>query len=89
MIRLGTMINFQRDKTCEDVKKLFENARDFGLSTCQLCCWDHTKFTDENAEAIKGFVKETGWRFRRFGADTKARWRGILSTDITRSGLCP
>ena len=67
MIKLGTMVNFNEDiKDLAALKTAFENVKKYGLPTCQLCCWDMTKFTDENAAGVTAIVKETGVEITAF-----------------------
>lgn len=66
MIKLGTMINFLPSTSLEDLKKMFENVRDFGMQTCQLCCWGTVQFTDENTKTINEIVKETNVEISAF-----------------------
>ncbi len=54
-MKLGTMI-FLDDK----VREKFEKAKEYGLTTCQLCCWDKSLFTDEYVEIVNAAVKATG-----------------------------
>lgn len=62
MIELGTMVHFSQGGDLENLKIAFENVKKYGLTTCQLCCWDMTKFTDENAAGVNEIVKQTGVR---------------------------
>ena len=67
MIKLGTMVNFNEEiKDLAALKTAFENVKKYGLPTCQLCCWDMTKFTDENAAGVNAIVKETGVEITAF-----------------------
>lgn len=54
-MKLGTMVNLT-----ENVAEGFAKLKDFGLSTCQLCCWNLSLFTDEYAEIVKNACKEHG-----------------------------
>ena len=54
MIKLGTMVRFSHEtQGLGELKTAFENVKKYGLPTCQLCCWDMSKFTDENAAGIR------------------------------------
>lgn len=79
MIKLGTMINFTSSTDLAQLRILFENVKKYGLSTCQLCCWDTSKFTDENAEGIRRIVQETSVEISAFwcGYNGTMRWNLI------------
>lgn len=44
----------------ENVGEKFRRVKSFGLTGCQLCCWDMDLFTDEYAQKVKAAVSETG-----------------------------
>ncbi len=53
-MKIGTMV-FLTENVEKDLKKLVE----YDIPTCQLCCWDHSKFTDEYVNIINRVIKET------------------------------
>ena len=70
------MVNFNHDQGLNELKTAFENVKKFGLPTCQLCCWDTSKFTDENAAGINEIIKQTGIEITAFwcGWDVAPTW---------------
>lgn len=90
MIKLGTMVRFSHEtQGLGELKTAFENVKKYGLPTCQLCCWDMSKFTDENAAGIREIVKETGVEISALWCGWEVAPRGISSTDTTPSGWYP
>lgn len=53
----------------QNVAEDFAKAKELGIPTCQLCCWDMSLFTDEIAEKVKGLSKE-------YGVEITAVWCG-------------
>lgn len=46
-MKLGVIVSLGTD-----VDATFKKVADLGVGSCQLCCWDHSKMTDENAAKI-------------------------------------
>lgn len=46
-MKIGTIVHLN-ETTPEQIAKV----RQYGLESCQLVCWDMTKFTDENAASV-------------------------------------
>ena len=60
-MKLGTMVHFSGpDSNLDTLRTAFEKVKQYGLSTCQLNCWDMSKFTDENALGIRRIADDTG-----------------------------
>lgn len=55
--KLGILISFLKNTNIEEE---FTKAIDMQLTCCQLCCWDPTLYTEENAQKIKAAAKKTG-----------------------------
>lgn len=48
-MRIGVLVNFKKETDINaELKKVF----DLEMDCCQLCCWDSTLYTKENAEKI-------------------------------------
>lgn len=65
-MKLGVIVIFKQGV---DIKEEFKKLRHNGFETCQLICWDHTMFTDENAEKVVEASKE-------YGIEITALWAG-------------
>lgn len=76
MMELGTMVHFNSDVSLEQLLTAFENVKKYGLTTCQLNCWDAKVFTDENAKAVKEISRKTGIRISALwcGYDFPVTW---------------
>lgn len=46
-MEIGVLIRLNND-----IEKEFEKVHNFGIRFCQLCCWDESLMTDENAERV-------------------------------------
>ncbi len=70
-MQLGTMIHLN-----EKVFEKFEKVKEYGLSCCQLCCWDKKFFTDGYAQIVNDAVKKTGITISAFwcGWEGEAVW---------------
>lgn len=53
-MKIGVLINFDTN----DFESKFKQVHDFGLSSCQLCCWHQELMTRENAERVKEYCKK-------------------------------
>ena len=53
-MKIGVLINFDTN----DFEGKFKQVHDFGLSSCQLCCWHQELMTRENAERVKEYCKK-------------------------------
>ena len=59
-MKLGILISFSKNTNIEEE---FEKVINMQLECCQLCCWDNTLYTYENAQKIKAAAKMTGiWK---------------------------
>lgn len=54
---IGVLIIFDRVDTIEEK---FKQVRDFGLTSCQLNCWDHSLMTEENAAIVHACCEKYG-----------------------------
>ena len=54
-MKIGVLVNFNSK---EDIEKRFSDLVDFGLDSCQLCSWDPSLWTDENAELINSLIEK-------------------------------
>lgn len=54
------------DGQLEDLKRKIKDSVERGLCHCQLMSWVPALWTDENAEAIKGYLKEYGMTVTAF-----------------------
>ena len=57
MNTIGVLITLSAET---DLEKEFAKVKDLGLGSCQVCIWDTSLFTDENAEAIKACMEKYG-----------------------------
>lgn len=53
-MNIGVLILFDN----AEIEDKFVQVNKMGLTSCQLCCWDMSLFTEENAEKIKGYCKK-------------------------------
>lgn len=51
---IGVMVNLRAEGS------VLKYVHDFGLKSCQLCCWNETLYTDERAAAVKREAAEMG-----------------------------
>ena len=67
-MKIGVLISLRRN---ENIAEGIKRVHDMGFSSCQICCWDTSCYTDENAEIIKNALAEynvevstlwCGWR---------------------------
>ncbi len=65
-MKIGTMVQFHDISLLEGKLK---RLKEFGLSSCQLSCWEPKLFTQENAQYIKALMKE-------YGIEVSAFWCG-------------
>lgn len=63
-MKIGTIVHLN-ETTPEQIAKV----RQYGLESCQLVCWDMTKFTDENAASVVAASRE-------YGIEISALWCG-------------
>ena len=57
MNTIGVLITLSAET---DLEKEFAKVKDLGLGSCQVCIWDTSLFTDENAAAIKACMEKYG-----------------------------
>lgn len=68
-MKIGVLVAFRKDV---DLPAKMREVKELGLQTCQICIWDTSLYTDENAEMIKKTVSETGVEVSTLWAG----WRG-------------
>ena len=66
------------DGQLEDLKRKIKDSVERGLCHCQLMSWVPALWTDENAEAIKGYLKEYGMTVTAFWCG----WEGPQVWDL-------
>ena len=73
---IGVLINYTRGM---DLVAKFREAQEMQLSSCQLCIWDETLYSPENAEAVKAALAETGFKISTLwaGWDLPREWNAI------------
>lgn len=71
LVRLGTMINFNKNTGFEELEKKFALLREYGMDNCQLCSWDPDAWTDECAAKV---VELSG----KYGIEISSFWCGWL-----------
>ena len=54
-MKIGTMVHLD-ENVCEKIK----DVKAYGMQSFQLCCWNHSFFTDEMAREIKRTADEQG-----------------------------
>jgi len=63
-MKIGTIVHLD-----ETTPRQIEKVKQYGLESCQLACWDMTKFTDENAASVVAASRE-------YGIEISALWCG-------------
>ncbi|MBQ7901989.1 MAG: sugar phosphate isomerase/epimerase [Clostridia bacterium] len=61
-MKLGVLVHIGKD----DIEQAISKVHDMGFESCQLCCWDHTLCTDENAEIVNEATKKYGVEISTF-----------------------
>jgi len=56
-MKVGILISLHTEGTIDEK---FKRVKDFGLSSCQLCCWDMSQYTPEIAEEVNNACKKYG-----------------------------
>ena len=74
-MKLGVIVHFNNDIDAE-----LRKVRELGFGSCQLCCWDTTFMTDENAAIIKECCKKYDIEISTFWCG----WNGPGYTDLPR-----
>ena len=64
-MKLGTMVYMDMERLEEEFKAL----KSMGFESCQLCCWQRERFTEENATAVKRLMG-------KYAVDVSAFWCG-------------
>ncbi len=84
-MKLGTMVYMTIDSLDEEFSKL----KDMGFDTCQLCCWQEERFTDENAFIVKALMDKYHVEVSAFwcGWDGPCEWN-LVQGPVT-IGLVP
>lgn len=65
-MKIGAMIHLRKDK---EIDTEFSTAAGLGLNACQLCCWDLSMYTEENAALARAASE-------RYGIEITALWAG-------------
>ncbi len=74
-MKLGTMINFNEPM---DIEEKFMSVKKLGISSCQLCSWNPSLWTDENVAAVKCAVEKSGVEISGFWCG----WSGPMVWDF-------
>lgn len=64
-MKLGVMVHIKKDGVEQAIKDVY----DMGFSSCQICCWDNSLCTDENARIINEATK-------KYGVEISTYWCG-------------
>ncbi len=72
-MKIGTMINLN---SMDEIESKFENLISFGFDNCQLCSWNPSIWTDENAKIISDLLDKYNVTISAFwcGWDCPAVW---------------
>ena len=62
-MELGVLIHLRDGK---EIDESFKKVHDMGFSSCQLCCWDQSKMTDENAQLVNEATEKYGVKISTF-----------------------
>ena len=73
---IGVLINYSKGM---DLVSKFREAQEMELVSCQLCIWDESLYTDEDAERVKAALAETGFRISTLWAG----WDGPCEWNVT------
>ena len=63
-MKIGVLVKMDKD-----IEQEIKKVHDLGMTSCQLCCWDNTYCTDENAEIVKMATA-------KYGVDVSTYWCG-------------
>lgn len=66
-------------KSTTDLRAEFAKALDMELTSCQLCIWDESMYSDEYVEKVKSAVAETGFKITTVWAG----WGGPCEWNFT------
>jgi len=69
-LKIGVLVSLTQNIN-EEVKKV----REFGLDSCQICCWNPAMYTDEMAEAIKTALKQ-------YDVEISSLWTGYTGPAV-------
>jgi sugar phosphate isomerase/epimerase len=85
-MKIGILIGYNKNTNIEEE---FKRAVDMQLTCCQLCCWDNSLYTQENANTIKAAAKKTGMEITALwaGWSGPAEWNFYGGPDTL--GLVP
>ena len=85
-MRIGVRVNLRKD---DNILEGFKKVKEFGMDNCQLDCWDTELFTEQNVDAIREAVAETGVEITAFwcGWEGPRVWNFIEGPDTL--GLVP
>lgn len=50
----------------DKIEETIANVKNMGFSSCQLCCWDYTLYTDEMAERVRNACDKNGVKISTF-----------------------
>ena len=77
-MKLGTMVHLG-----DNVAEKMRDVKKYGLESCQLCCWDMSKLTEEYAKIVLDAVKETGVEISAVWCG----WEGEATWDFIRGPI--
>ena len=93
--KIGVQVNFSKGV---DLVEAFRNAIDMDISSCQICIWDESMFTEEYAKAVNEAVAATGFEITTVwaGWDGPCEWNftdgpatiGLVPPAYRYSRLC-
>lgn len=63
-MKIGVLVKMDKD-----IEQEIKKVHDLGMTSCQLCCWDNTYCTDENAEIVKMATA-------KYGVEVSTYWCG-------------
>lgn len=65
-MKIGVLITLH---TSDTIDEKFKRVKEFGLTSCQLCCWDMSQYTPEIAEEVNAACK-------KYGVEISTVWAG-------------
>ena len=86
MRKIGVLMSYRSDV---DLAAKFREAKEMGLSCCQLTIWDQSLFTEEHAQRICGAIKEVGFEVTTLWAGWSGPCEWNFTYGPTTIGLVP
>ncbi len=93
--KIGVQVNFSKGV---DLVAAFKNALDMDITSCQICIWDESMFTEEYAKEVNDAVAATGFEITTVwaGWDGPCEWNftdgpatiGLVPPAYRYSRLC-